>query len=180
MGKFFVAAIMSVLVVVGQISFCSAMSYGEMYLGGFTVGSPYSEMKRTYGEPVQDEGHAEDNHSCHYGNSVHIGYSNLRNVIQSITVTANNGWKTPSGLAVGDNISKALDICGNADYTKSGAYKTVYCYVHRNGNKPDYGFFILFNKKSGKILELSLIGGNSMMSFDEMILGERMLERMVE
>ena len=176
--KFFVAAVMSVLVVVGQISFCNAMSYGEMYLGGFTVGSPYSEMKRTYGEPVQDEGHAENNYTARYGDSVQIGYNKVRGKIQLITVKADNGWKTPSGLAVGMNISDALDICGNADYTSAGANKTAYCYFHRRGGRIDFGFIILFNNKSGKILELSLDGGSDMAGFDEIY--PYMLERMVK
>ncbi len=165
--KFFVAAVLSVFVLVGgQVN---AMPYSEMFLGGFTVGSSYSAMKRVYGEPVQDEGHAENNFSSHYGDTVHIGFDNLNNRIQFITVTANNGWKTPSGLAVGDNISKALDICGAPDYKTSGKYKTVYCYFHNMGGKylDEYGFIILFNNESEKILQLELTGGSSMYSFGE-------------
>ena len=166
--KLFVAAIMSVLVVVGQINLCGAMPYREMFLGGFTVGSSYPEMVRAYGQPVRDKSHAEDNYSCHYGNSVEIGYNGTSNKIQHITVTANNGWKTPSGLAVGMNISDALDMYGEPDYKEIGANKTAYCHFHRDRkNYLDYGFVILFNNKSGKILELSLLGGSRMADFEQ-------------
>ena len=164
--KFFVAAMMSVLVVVGQVNLCDAMPYSEMYLGGLTAGSSYADMVSMYGEPVQDRSHASGGQGywdCWYGNSVKIHHYLLKR-IDFIKVTENNGWKTPSGLAVSDNISKALDICGEPDYKKVGAYKTAYCYVHTVRSKysdeayPDRGFFILFNNNSGKILELSVYG----------------------
>ena len=176
--KFFIAAVMSVFVLVGgQVN---AMPYSEMFLGGFTVGSSYSAMKRVYGEPVQNEGHSEANYSSHYGDTVKINFNNIVNRIQGIRVTANNGWKTPSGLAVGDNISKALDICGEPDYKKVGKYKTAYCYFHNMGGKylDEYGFFILFNNESGKILRLELDGGNTMSGFEQDY--QYYMKRMVE
>ena len=105
--KFFVALTFVLIAFIGiRFTICNAaMPYSEMYLGSLTVGSPFEEMRRIYGEPVYDEGHAEDNYGCHYGNSVNIGYNSYTKKLQSIRVTGNNGWKTPSGLAVGDNIS---------------------------------------------------------------------------
>lgn len=167
-----------------QINLASAMSYGEMYLGGLTVGSTVSEMKRMYGEPSSDKWEIENIQSCYYGNSVEIGYNNYNKKLQSIDISANNGWKTPSGLAVGDNISKALDICGNPDDTKSGNFKTAYCYFHKsysqssNKEQIDFGFIILFNKDSGKILQLGLWGGSPMAGFEDIYQGN--MQRLVE
>ena len=181
--KFFMAFIF-VIMLATQINFCQAMPYSEMYLGGLTVGSTVDEMKRIYGEPSSTKWEIENLSSCEYGNNVRIGYVSHKKVrITNITVSANNGWKTPSGLAVGDNISKALDLCGNPDYTQSGNFKTAYCYFHKSYNQQmeskDFGFIILFNKDSGKILELALLGdaGRSA-SFDEIY--QSNLKRLVE
>ena len=167
--KFFIAAMLTILL--AAENFCAAMPYSEMYLGGFTVGSSYSAMVRMYGQPTQDEHVIEDICNARYGNTVEISYSNYSKKIQSIEVTANNGWKTPSGLAVGMNISRALDMYGEPDYKTSSSVKTAYCYFHRDRNYLDYGFFILFNKESGKILQLGVYGGSSMSNFDEIYQG---------
>ena len=160
------------------------MPYSEMYLGGLTVGSTVDEMKRIYGEPTSHKVGIEHLGSYAYGNNVGIGYFDYQKArITDITVSANNGWKTPSGLAVGDNISKALDLYGNPDYTRSGSFKTAYCYFHKTyyqqKESKDFGFIILFNKDSGKILELALLGdaGRSA-SFDEIY--QSNLKRLVE
>ena len=85
--KFFIAFTFMLMTFVGiRFNVCNAaMLYSEMYLGGLAVGSSFDEMRRIYGEPVYDEGYAEDNHSCHYGNSVSIGYNSFNKKIQSIT-----------------------------------------------------------------------------------------------
>lgn len=171
--KFFVAMFLTVFAFVGN-SICSAkMPKSAMYLGGFTVGSSYFDMVRMYGEPIKTGG-AENNISAKYGSGVLIGYNNYNNKIQSITVTENNGWKTPRGLAVGSNISDVFDLYGNADYTESGSFKVAYCYFgemrysnSRQGYFPDFGFIILVNKNSGKILQMEVDGGGTMASFDE-------------
>ena len=188
--KIFIAAIVSLLFIVGNQ--VNAMPASEMYLGGFTASyrggndiaaASYSEMVKVYGQPVQDEGHAEDNYTCRYGNSVRIGYSGYNNEISLITVTADNGWKTPSGLTVGMNISRATELYGTPDYTKVGATKTAYCYFgevsYHNGQAyPKFGFIILFNNSSGKILQLEVAGGNSMSGFDDYY--EYGMKRMVD
>ena len=162
--KFFVAAIMSVLVVVGQVNLCDAMLYSEMYLGGLTVGSTVEYMKKLYGKPTEPfvgvHGHYE------YGDSVIIHHDVIEERLYGIIVKANNGWATPAGLTVGMNISTALDLYGNPDYTEKGSYKTAYCYFYKvqkhslEGLCDDVAFVILFNNSSGKILQLSIHGGD--------------------
>ena len=175
--KFFVAAMMTIFF--AAENFCAAMPASEMFLGGFTVGSSYADMVNMYGQLSDREVDLGHMASCGYGDSVDVGYIGGWGYIQIIRVSANNGWKTPSGLSVGDNISKALDICGEPDYKKIGAYKTAYCYVHRNGNTMDYGFFILFNKESGKILQLELHGGErGMANFEDIY--QHIMKNMVE
>ena len=182
-GKFFMAFIF-VIMLATQINFCQAMPYSEMYLGGLTVGSTVDEMKRIYGEPTSHKVGIEHLGSYAYGNNVGIGYFYFQKArITDITVSANNGWKTPSGLAVGDNISKALDLYGNPDYTQSGNFKTAYCYFHKSYNQQmeskDFGFIILFNKDSGKILELGLWGdGDRSSDFEKEY--QYILKRLIE
>lgn len=171
--KFFVAMFLTVFALVSN-NICNAkMPRSEMYLGGFTVGSSYFDMVKVYGEPIKTGG-AENNISAKYGSGVVIGYNNYNNKIQSITVTENNGWKTPRGFSVSSNISDVLDLYGNADYTESGSFKVAYCYFgemkyskHYQRYIPDFGFIFLVNKNSGKILQMGVYGGGTMTSFDE-------------
>ena len=178
--KFFIVVVISLMVIVGQANFCNAsMPYSEMYLGGFTVGSSYSAMKKMYGEPVTDKDHAEDNYTCNYGDSVNVGYNRYTDEIQHIKISANNGWKTPAGLAVGMNISDALNMYGNPDYKKVGSSKSAYCYFYINQQGTiKHGFIILFDKDSGKILQLVLIGGNSMATFEDIY--QSLIDRMIK
>lgn len=176
--KIFVALIFILAAFVGgnlvTKNICSAsMPYNEMSLGGITYESTYSDLIRTYGRPTYQNPGVEHEAECHYGNDVKIFYNSFQNKINTVIVTANNGWATPRGLTVGMNISTALDLYGSPEYSKSGAFKTAYCYFHktfdRQNNRTiiDSGFLIVFNKSSGKILELSIRGSNSMVGFDE-------------
>ena len=171
--KFFMAFIF-VIMLATQINFCQAMPYSEMYLGGLTVGSTVDEMKRIYGEPTSHKVGIEHLGSYAYGNNVGIGYFDYQKArITDITVSANNGWKTPSGLAVGDNISKALDLYDKPDDTKSNDFKTAYCYFHHNYDDSqkkeviDSGFLIIFDKDSEEILEMKICGDTPLGKFAE-------------
>lgn len=174
--KIFIAALSVFALVAGQFNFCNAaMSQSQMFLGGITVGTSYSEMIKIYGAPIQVADHIEDNYACRYGNSVAVGYNKFANKIQSVVVSANNGWKNPDGLAVGMKISAAQDLYGTPDYTKSGAKKTAHCYF---GDNRRLGFVIVFDNESEKILELGLYGGNTMVTFEESY--QSIMERMTE
>lgn len=184
--KFFVAMFLTVFALVSN-NICSAkMPRSEMYLGGLTEGSKYNEMVRIYGEPTEINPGYEYISTYKYGNSVEIVHYSYRDSMCSIKVTDNNGWKTPSGLAVGQNISKVLDLYGNADYTESGTAKTAYCYFGEmyysndfKRNVPGLGFIIVFNKNSGKILEMGVYGSMGRSSgFSEYYRG--MIEDMVK
>ena len=178
--KIFIAMFLTVFAFVSN-NICSAkMPRSEMYLGGIGFGSTYNEMVRIYGEPTDTHYGIEYMSTHKYGNSVEIEYFSYSDRICSIVVNENNGWKTPSGLAVGQNISKILDLYGNADYTESGTAKTAYCYFGEvSGGTPDFGFVFVFNKNSGKILQMGVYSsmGRSA-SFYEYYQG--MMERLVK
>ena len=159
---------------------CQAtMPRSEMFLGGLTVDSPLSELKKIYGEPQEIYSGAEGNRAGTYGNNVLIVYNiNMYNIsrsnVESIHIMANNGWKTPAGISVGTNISKVFDLYGQPDYIKSNSTKTVCVYYpndfveYRGKMVPDFGLFIKYNNDSKKISEMYLAWGfNGMYGFDE-------------
>ena len=173
--KILIALVFSVLIFIVGINFlfsyiniCNAkMPRSEMYLGNLTVGSSIAEMKKFYGTPTADGMGFEENRSCTYGKDVVIYYNTLEEKIQSIVVTGNNGWTTPSGFNVGGNIRTVLNAYGSADYTKSANSKKVYFYFHCDKNKPNLGLAILIDENNGKILEIGIYGDNTEKNFAE-------------
>lgn len=167
MKKFLTAIILSAFLLVGN-NFCNAaMPRNEMYIGGLTFGSSTVQFLKMYGSPTVTEGGIEHLFSCKYGESVEISYNAEINKIFKITVTDNNGWKTPKGLAVGMTIDKALELYGDADFVKNGDEKTVYAYFHLRGNEKDFGFIIVVDNATEKILKLEISGNNSMALFED-------------
>ena len=181
MKKIFLAIMLSVFALVGN-SICSAkMPISEMYLGGITLGTSYNEIVRIYGKPTTAEYSTEaaptdDSNApfAHYKYCSSVDIYVIGKKIRGITVTENNGWKTPSGIAVDSNISDVLDLYGNPDYTESGNFKTAYCYFGEmyydkdtKSNSPEFGFIILFNKNSGKILQMEINKGDWGIGFGE-------------
>ena len=167
MKKILTSIILSVFLIVGN-NFCSAeMPRNEMYLGGLTFGSSTAQMLRMYGAPNKTEGGVEYMYDGYYGDGVRISYDAYINKIFQITVTENNGWKTPKGLAVGMTVSQAIELYGNADFEKYGAEKAAYAYFHSNGKSHDFGLIILADIQTDKILSLEITGNNSMVNFDD-------------
>lgn len=172
MLKILTAIILSAFLLIGN-NFCSAaMPQNEMYLGGLTFGSSTAKFLRMYGNPTKTEGGVEHLFSCYYGDTVQINYAADINKIFSITITDNNGWHTPRGLAVGMTIDKAVEFYGNADFEKYGAEKAAYVYFHSRGNRHDFGFVIIFDNATEKILKLEITGDNSMATFDDFLEGK--------
>ena len=162
--KFFVAGAVALTAFVGsQFNFCGAsIPRSQMFLGSLTVGSTVDEMKKIYGEPTENRHVIEGNNIAIYGKGVKIDYFSFgKGNILGIDITANNGWKTPAGIGVGDNISKVLEVYGQPDYSKSNSIKTAYAYYpdgyRENQSSP--GLFIVFNKSNNKILEMYLDNG---------------------
>ncbi len=172
MKKILTAIILSAFLLLGN-NFCNAaMPRNEMYLGGLSYGSSTAQFLRMYGKPARTEGGVEHMYTCYYGNSAQIGYAADINKIFSITITDNNGWNTPRGLAVGMTIDKAVELYGNPDFEKYGAEKAAYVYFHSRGNSHDFGFIIIFDNATAKILKLEISGDNSMVTFDDFLEGK--------
>lgn len=157
-----------VLMLFSTNNFCNAeMPRKEMYLGGLTFGSSTVQMLRMYGNPSKTEGGIEHLYTCHYGDTVTIGYNSYANKLFEIVVTENNGWHTPKGLSVGMTLDKMLELYGESDFVQSGADKSVYAYFHSNGKENDYGLIILVDDATSKILRMELFGGNTMAMFED-------------
>ena len=69
-------------------------------------------------------------------------------------------------------IDKAVEFYGNPDFEKYGAEKAAYVYFHSRGNRKDFGFIIIFDNATEKILKLEISGDNSMVTFDDFFEGK--------
>lgn len=109
MKKFFALTIFLVLSVVNV---CSALSSEEFDLGGVQLNMPYDNVIAMYGQPTSIPGGYAQlvSNVIKYGNNVEIGF--LGKKVRYVVTTANNGWKTPSGICVGMPIDKVIHIYG--------------------------------------------------------------------
>ena len=142
MKKISIITILAATILLAQIGSCKTkMPRDEMYLGGLTNGSSIAEMKKIYGTPTEDG----------------MGFEEK---IQSIIVTSNSGWESPSGFRVGGNMRIVQNFYGSPEYSLSGDTKTVYIYFYggRRKYEPEIGFVVLFDNNSGRILELGVHG----------------------
>ena len=91
---------------------CFAIGRNEFVLGGVVLNMPYNAIVRMYGQPTSRPGGYAQLVSdvIKYGDDVEIGL--LGNKVRYVVTTANNGWKTPSGVCVGMSIDEAIKICG--------------------------------------------------------------------
>ena len=180
MKKISIITILAATILLAQIGSCKTkMPRDEMYLGGLTNGSSIAEMKKIYGTPTEDGMGFEENRMCRYGGGVLIKYNTLEEKIQSIIVTSNNGWESPSGFRVGGNMRIVQNFYGNPEYSLSGDTKTVYIYFYggRRKYEPEIGFVVLFDNNSGRILELGVHGDTDEKFYKYY---EDMAEKMVE
>lgn len=93
----------------------AAVQPDDISLGGIYPGMTYQEVTAVYGTPDREErGYAQLVHKViFYGDNVEIGFCG--NKVLYVTVTANNGWKSPQGLHAGMGFNEAVSICGK-DY----------------------------------------------------------------
>lgn len=90
----------------------------DVELGGIRLGMSYDEVIQLKGKPSKEEkGYAQlISKVIFYGNDAEIGFLNQK--VRYVTVTANNGWKTPAGLYAGMTMEEAEKMYGTD-------YKTV-------------------------------------------------------
>ncbi len=148
-------------------SFASAhIATEEIALGGIPAGVSFEYMKSVYGEP---EGNTEkgSEYQYRYGDSVFLFV--LGNKVMSIKTTANNGFATPAGIAVGMNISAAEKAYGKADYSAKNhknpnASEMMYRFSHIVGahysrgrliKDVDYSLIIITDSKTGTIKSIT-------------------------
>ncbi len=118
----------------------AAVQPEDVSLGGICPNMTYEEITDVYGAPSREEqGNSQLVHKIiFYGDDVEIGFCNKK--VLYVTVTADNGWRTPQGLYAGMNLHDAISICGQ-DYKSfterqtgsntSNSQKQVIRYVYR-------------------------------------------------
>lgn len=115
MKKMFLSVVALVTILISN--FCFAAASKELSLGGISLGMTYQQVVAMYGEPTLKYHSLYSNSDkisdtyIQYGNNVEIKFSNDNGKIGTVTnvfVTANNGWKLNSGLAVGNTFQ---DFC---------------------------------------------------------------------
>ncbi len=106
---------MAIFLVLSVASVCSAVDRNEFSLGGIYLNMPYNDVLKMYGQPTSRPGGYAQlvTDVIKYGSDVEIGF--LGKNVRYVVTTANNGWKTPSGLHVGMTIDEAIRIYGT-DY----------------------------------------------------------------
>ena len=119
-GRFFVAALLVVIgLVAGTSEGLAAVQPEDILLGGIRPRMTYQEIIDRYGPPTREErGYAQLVHRViYYGDSVEIGFTgrNADGKALYVTVTGDNGWRTPTGIYVGMQLEEAIEICGH-DY----------------------------------------------------------------
>ena len=171
--KIFVTALLMALSFIGSQIFssnvCRAIPLKEMCLGGLSFlreGGPNdpNSVRKMYGEPTSIDRNVQIGENSRgdiwrYGDSVEIVFHSWNDTEQekhivSITVTKNNGWKTPSGLAVGMKIDDAVKLYGKPFSNESFVAKGVDVYLYGGDMNPDSYFWIVCDKISHKILKL--------------------------
>lgn len=115
--------------VFGTAQMVSAMLPGaEMALGGISLFSKTDAVVAVYGEPDKVVTHTVGvyDKNYYYGDSVKIDIVN--NTICAITVTANNGFATPSGIRVGSKAGDVYGMYGQPDrhYEQKGEKTLIY------------------------------------------------------
>lgn len=171
--KIFVTALLMVMTFILSSNICNAIPEREMYLGGLTCFDPFvarfntSKVRSIYGEPTSIEKNAlsysldsdsnvEYADIWRYGNSVEILF--FEGYIVAIKVSANNGWKTPSGLAVGMKLEDAEKMYGKLVLPNSKIFGNKGVGYYHGDIIPDQIFGIVFDKTSHKILKLCICG----------------------
>ncbi|MFP8920001.1 hypothetical protein ACFCTO_07245 [Megasphaera indica] len=124
-------------------------------VGGLRPGYTLEYMESIYGQPVLDKVKpcnlpAFSQYTYKYGDTISI-FSIGGKVIFSVETTANNGWATPAGVAVGMKKSVLYDIYGKEDHTFQRNGITYYeYYVHPSGMRG-----LIFGIKNNKIVSIS-------------------------
>lgn len=97
----------------------AAVQSGDVSLGGVYPGMTYEEIIACYGTPTKElRGDTQLVHKViFYGDDVEIGFCGEK--VLYVTVTADNGWRTPQGLHAGMKLDEAIYICGQ-DYKSFG------------------------------------------------------------
>lgn len=95
----------------------AAVQSGDVSLGGVYPGMTYEEIIACYGTPTKElRGDTQLVHKViFYGDDVEIGFCGEK--VLYVTVTADNGWRTPQGLHAGMGLDEAISICGQ-DYKR--------------------------------------------------------------
>lgn len=135
--------------VIPQVS--ASVPASEMSLGSISAGTSINYVRQVYGMPNRTEdmgGLYKD----WYGDSVSVVYRRNGSSVMNITSSANNGFKTPSGLTVGQSKNDVVSICGSPDDTFNIADRKTFMYDSYDRTKI---MRVVFDKK-GKVAEISI------------------------
>lgn len=150
----FTAALLMATLLIGSTAMAK-VDRSQVALGGIPMAAPMSYVRSIYGEPDRTESkHAYKTtvYDYYYGKGVHI-YSMGTDRANVINVTANNGWTTPAGVAVGMSETVLTDVYGKADYIEYYKGTTLYEYQLAPYSGPP---IMIFGVENGKITSISV------------------------
>lgn len=131
--------IMTVVFILTVAEVCFAIGKNDFNLGGVYPNMSYDTVIKMYGQPTSIPGGYTQlvSNVIMYGDNVEIGFSGKK--VRYIVTTANNGWKTPSGIHVGMSINEVIQICGNDYKTRTRSQNDIHDWMKQSG-KPYYEY----------------------------------------
>lgn len=102
----------------------AAIAKEEISLGEISLPNRVAAVRSMYGNPARRV--KGPNGKLFYGKDVEIDLED--GIVTSIYTWADNGWRTPSGLAVGMSMDDARKRYGTPDLTEQTDRKSLYIY----------------------------------------------------
>ena len=143
------ATLASAFIIMGTTTASASVGLDALSLGGVGYGSSASYVRSIYGSPREIEREHESGYNgvlteYEYGDSVSIYFD--KGIAKHVKVSANNGWSTPAGVAVGMDASVLRKVYGEPDYVQGDEY------IYRvNGNK---NLTLVFEIENNRIDEI--------------------------
>ena len=122
-----------VLFIFSCLGYANQFTMQECSLGGISMHMKPDQVISIYGEPTEKRGEFDVGKTGYfkYGDTIQIKFVN--GDVWAILSTGDNGWKLPSGIAVGDRLKDVTDLYGKVNPEKGSRGITYLWYSEAKG-----------------------------------------------